>query len=108
MMFWREANRELEAAVGAVRNSMLSLTRVPGVGSQSDLESRVAALQFPSTNEDPAVNARTFAQLKLYVDSLGEKFAADNKQPQAPSNSGGLTPEEERELQELRARLGKR
>lgn len=65
-----EAGQELDAAVGAIQNSMLALTRVPGVGSQSDLEARIAALQYPSLSNAPGVNARTLKQLKDFVQEL--------------------------------------
>lgn len=65
-----KAGQELDAAVGAIQNSMLALTRVPGVGSQSDLEARIAALQYPSLANAPGVNARTLKQLKDFVQEL--------------------------------------
>lgn len=73
---YTKEGQELEAAVGAIQNSMLALTRVPGIGSQSDLEQRVAMLQYPSLDKDPAVNARTLENLRLFMADL--KAAYDN------------------------------
>ena len=88
---YTKEGQELEAAVGAIQNSVLALTRVPGVGSQSDLEQRVAMLQYPSLDKDPAVNARTLENLRLFMADL--KAAYDNVTggalPQSPQRQGG-------------------
>lgn len=62
--------QELEAAVGGMQSSLLALTRVPGIGSQSDLEARVAMLQYPSLGKAPEVNARTAANLEAFTADL--------------------------------------
>lgn len=64
------AGQELEAAVGAIQNDMLALTRVPGIGSQSDLEAKIANLKYPSIYNDPGVNARNVQQLKQFMQDL--------------------------------------
>lgn len=83
------AGRELEAAVGGIQNSVLALTRVPGVGSQSDLEARVAALQYPSLDNPPEVNARTLQNLEAFLQDLQIAYenviASGNRQP-APAD----------------------
>lgn len=81
------AGQELDAAVGAIQNSMLALTRVPGVGSQSDLEARIAALQYPSLGVAPEVNARTMRQLRDFVTELQGVSIAPNA---APPAGGGV------------------
>ena len=85
--------RELESAVGGIQNSMLALTRVPGVGAQSDLEARVANLQYPSLDNPPEVNARTLENLRQFVADLEAAYqnviqsgqAAPTQQPSPPS-----------------------
>lgn len=62
--------QELAAAVGAIQNDMLALTRVPGVGSQSDLEQKIANLKYPSIYNAPEVNARNVEQLKAFAGDL--------------------------------------
>lgn len=83
------AGRELEAAVGGIQNSVLALTRVPGVGAQSDLEARVAALQYPSLDNPPEVNARTLQNLEAFLQDLQAAYenviASGNRQP-APAD----------------------
>jgi predicted RNA-binding Zn ribbon-like protein len=74
--------QELDAAVGAIQNSFLALTRVPGMGSQSDLEAKIAALQYPALDKAPEVNRKTLQQLR--------EFAADLKR--ALEGQPGATP----------------
>lgn len=68
------AGQELDAAVGSIQNSVLALTRVPGIGSQSDLEARIASLQYPSLDKPPEVNRRTLDNLKLFMRDLAEAY----------------------------------
>lgn len=74
--------QELETAVGAIQNAMLALTRVPGIGSQSDFEAKIANLQYPSLAARPEVNARTIANLKQFVKDLRQQIegAASNSE----------------------------
>ena len=90
------AGQELDAAVGAIQNSVLALTRVPGVGSQSDLEARVAALQYPSLDKSPEVNRRTMQQLREFMRDLAEAYKVavtngDAKPSNAPTLPNGFT-----------------
>lgn len=71
---YTKAGQELEAAVGGIQNSLLSLTRVPGIGSQSDLEARIANMQYPSLDKDPEVNARTVENLKAFIADLQQAY----------------------------------
>lgn len=77
------SGQELEAAVGGIQNSMLALTRVPGMGSQSDLEAKIAALQYPSLDKPPEVNRKTLENLRAFVQDLQSSFGAA---PAAPEN----------------------
>jgi hypothetical protein len=85
---YTEAGQELEAAVGAMNNSMLALTRVPGMGAQSDLEARIAGLRFPQLNLDERVNQRTLNDLEKFVSDLsGTAQRADQQDRQSLRNS---------------------
>lgn len=81
---WTAEGQELETAVGAIQNAMLALTRVPGIGSQSDFEAKIANLQYPSLSARPEVNARTIANLKQFVADL-------RKQVEGAGTGGGKT-----------------
>lgn len=80
--------QELEGAVGAIQNDMLSLTRVPGVGSQSELEAKIAGLKYPSLGNHPDVNRRNVQQLRAFMrdlaESIGRAPAPAGQQAQAP------------------------
>lgn len=78
------SGQELEAAIGGIQNSLLALTRVPGVGSQSDLEAKIAALQYPSLDKDPAVNRRTLENLRQFVNDLKQQIQAVPSQTSEP------------------------
>lgn len=62
--------QELVAAVGQIRPSLMALTRVPGVGAQSDLEARLEGLRFPGLEFDRGVNDNTLRDLAAFVDDL--------------------------------------
>lgn len=76
--------QELEAAVGAIQNDMLALTRVPGIGSQSDLEAKIANMKYPQLSNDPSVNRRNLAQLRSFIKDLSESLG------RAPHGTGPL------------------
>ena len=72
--------QELEAAVGAIQNDMLALTRVPGIGSQSDLEAKIANLKYPSIYNHPSVNAANVQQLKAFMGDLRSQITGSPAQ----------------------------
>lgn len=95
------AGQELDAAVGGIQNSFLALTRVPGIGSQSDLEARIAAMQYPSLDKAPEVNKRTLENLKLFARDLAKAYelavtqgVPDEQAPSAPAAAGGWSIQE--------------
>lgn len=82
--------QELAAAVGAMQDSMLALTRVPGVGSQSDLEAKLANLKYPDLGNYPTVNRNNVAQLKALVNDLRTQFGSTTSA--APAGNSGPQP----------------
>lgn len=80
--------QELEAAVGAIQNDMLALTRVPGIGSQSDLEAKIANLKYPSIYNAPEVNARNVQQLKAFMKDLRQQIQTSPAQAPAAAPQG--------------------
>jgi hypothetical protein len=84
-----ETGQELEAAVGSIKNDMLALTRVPGVGSQSDLEQRIGDLKYPQPGNHPAVNKRNLQQLRDFLKDLQESINGAASQGQQAANTGG-------------------
>lgn len=64
------AGDALDGAIGRMRASFTSLTRVPGIGSQSDLEARLDALQYPSTSSYSENNKTTLKRLREFAKDL--------------------------------------
>lgn len=79
------AGQELTAAVGAIQNDMLALTRVPGVGSQSDLEAKIANLKYPALGNHPEVNRRNLKQLQDFMADMNNSISG-----QQSGGSGSL------------------
>lgn len=73
---WTKAAQELKQASAALTPELTALTRVPGIGSQSDLETRLAGLQFPSTEFDPEVNAKAVAELQAFMKDLQDVYGS--------------------------------
>ena len=88
LMVSTQQGQELEAAVGAIQNDMLALTRVPGIGSQSDLEAKIANLKYPSIYNHPSVNAANIKQLKAFMEDLRNQITGQSENQQG----GGTRP----------------
>jgi hypothetical protein len=83
------AAQEMEAANAQLINEITALTRIPGVGSQSDLEQRLAQLALPQVSQHPSVRARSIQELEAFLADLGaalDSVAGGQSQP-----SGGWT-----------------
>lgn len=84
--------KELQAAVASLMPELQALTRVPGIGSQSDLEARLASLALPSLEMNPEINARTYEELKTFIEDLQAAYASITgevvKKPPPPKVDG--------------------
>jgi hypothetical protein len=78
------AAQELEAANAQLINELTALTRIPGVGSQSDLEQRLAQLQLPNATQHPSVRERSIKELEAFINDLGA--ALDSVSGGSPNN----------------------
>lgn len=94
-----QAGQELNAAVGAIQNDMLALTRVPGIGSQSDLEAKIANLKYPSIYNHPSVNAANVEQLRAFMGDLRRQITGQSSsgngetaRPQTEADFNALPP----------------
>jgi hypothetical protein len=84
--------REVMAASAQVMPELQALTRVPGIGSQSDLEARLASLALPSLEMPPEVNARSQAELRAFVEDLKaayESIVSGGSPEQEPAPAAG-------------------
>jgi hypothetical protein len=73
---WTKQGQEMEQAAASLVPELTALTRVPGIGSQSDLETRLAGLQFPSSKFAPEVNRKAVAELKAFMADLKDVYGS--------------------------------
>lgn len=71
---WTKQGGELEQSAASLVPELTALTRVPGIGSQSDLESRLASLQFPSAEFGPETNRKAVAELRAFIADLKDAY----------------------------------
>lgn len=85
---------ELESAAAQVRPLLTALTRVPGVGSQSDLEARLDGLQYPDVSQPPATRKKNIAELQQFVKDLSDAYKSiatmGNGAPASPNDDQAL------------------
>lgn len=69
-----KSGQELEQSAASLMPVLTALTRVPGIGAQSDLEQRLAMLQLPSVDMYPEVRARAVAELQAFMRDLRQAY----------------------------------
>lgn len=80
--------QELQAAVEGMKDSMLALTRVPGVGSQSDYEARIAGMRYPQPGQYAETNTNSMKMLDSFVNDLTGGAEAANQADRQSMQSG--------------------
>jgi len=83
--------QEMEQATGSIMPALTALTRVPGVGSQSDWEGRLNMMQLPSVKYSPEVNKRAIAGLRQFINDLRQAYANVGIPFPMDANSGQST-----------------
>jgi hypothetical protein len=83
--------QELDQANAQLLTELTALTRVPGVGAQSDLEQRLAQLQLPTAGMYPAVRANAIKELEQFLGDLEAALTNVGGQGAPSANSGGWT-----------------
>lgn len=78
-------SERFDKAVGALRKSILSLTRTPGVGSMSDYETRLDEMQLPGRWGSDAGRAEAIAGIDTLISGLEQGYR--EMLPQQPSTS---------------------
>jgi hypothetical protein len=63
-----------EAARAQLSAELLALTRVPGIGAQSDFEARLQEMTLPSLSFHPDVNDQQIAELEIFLQDLDQAF----------------------------------
>jgi hypothetical protein len=70
-VLWATKEGQLaESSAAALRPLLLSFTRVPGIGAQSDLEARLDGMQYPSVWNHPETNKMLIEELKKFIADL--------------------------------------
>jgi hypothetical protein len=87
--------KELEQAGASLMPVLTALTRVPGIGSQSDLEQRLAQLQIPSGDMYGETRQKAIAELRTFIEDLRAAYmnAANGQITQQPTEQpaqGGI------------------
>lgn len=87
---WTKQGQELDQAGAAILPVLTALTRVPGIGAQSDLESRLQKLQIPDASMHPEVRKAAIAALRAYMADLAKAYQGQQAEAPAaaPANSG--------------------
>lgn len=71
--FTPEGDR-MNQAVSELQANLMALTRVPGIGTQSDLETRLDSLRYPSTARLEGSNRQSIQSLALFINDLAEAY----------------------------------
>ncbi len=87
---WTKQGQEVAQAKASLTSELTALTRVPGIGSQSDLETRLATLPFPSSEFAPEVNAKAVAELKAFMSDLKDVYGSASQEIQGAEVSSLL------------------
>jgi len=113
-----EGGQEFDRSVAMLAPLARQITRTPGEGSMSDYESRLVQLGLPSRTNYENVTENQIRDWEDLINVLEQGYAGFTpdqqvetpalvpSQPQQPT-SGALTPEEQAELEQLRARFKK-
>jgi len=84
-----EKGQQFDSAVDSMRDSITSITRVPGIGSQSDWEGRLTQAKMPSRNKYESVTAQQIQSLEDLLNGLDSGYAdmlsSDGVAPAAPN-----------------------
>lgn len=85
------AGKAFDAAIDAMRGTITSITRVPGVGAMSDYETRLDQAKFPERGNYEAVTAQKLEQLDALISGLDAGYRdllggpSDTAAPAAPA-----------------------
>jgi hypothetical protein len=97
------SGKAFDAAVDAVRNTITGLTRVPGVGAQSDYETRLTQAANPDRSDYESVTQQKIDQLNQLVETLAtgytgmlEENGPDEAEEPGPGSAGPAAPADRR------------
>lgn len=90
-----EAGKQADAAVNSMRDTLTSITRVPGIGAMSDYETRLQQAKFPDRGQYESVSDQQIQSVqdtldlleKGYADMLQGGAAQTPSQPEQPQRA---------------------
>lgn len=82
-------NAAFEKAVAALKPTITSMTRVPGVGAMSDFETRLAMAPFPEPGEYGEVNDQAIQALEDLINQTESGYLKLRPQQQGASSTSG-------------------
>lgn len=82
------SGKAFDAAVDALRNTIQGLTRVPGIGSSSDFESRLAVAQLPNRGDYEDVTAQKIQQIQDLINTIQSGYSEMLDTGGTPPRSG--------------------
>jgi len=108
-----EEGKKFDATINNLRSTVTSLTRTPGVGSMSDYETRLDQGKIPKRDQYDSVTEQQLKQLEDlangiidgYSGMVAPTYIGPDRRGKPPAEDGGLTPAEQEELAQLRAKL---
>lgn len=75
-IFATESGNAFDQAVAPLRQTVIGLTRTPGIGAMSDYETRLAQAPMPSRMEYESVTEQSIQQLEDYINTLDEEYSS--------------------------------
>lgn len=73
-LFPTEAGESFDTAVDSMRNVLTTITRVPGVGSMSDFETKLAQAQFPSRGKYESNTTQQLDSIDQMLNALEQGY----------------------------------
>lgn len=89
---YTKQGQEVVQAAASLLPELTALTRVPGIGSQSDLETRLANLQLPSLEFAPEVNTKALAELRAFIADLKDAYTSASQGDSAVTEQQAAVP----------------
>jgi len=102
-----KAGRAFDRAVDALRQTFRSLTRTPGEGAMSDMETKLATAAIPIRNEYEDVTQQQIDQLITLIDTIEKGYSdmsAGKINPSSNQSQGVYSDDKERRYQEWKAK----
>jgi len=99
--------QDFDGAKAQLLATIQSALRVPGIGSQSNLELQSLMAALPERTQEREVRDNQIKGIADRINIIMEREGAGTTPPDANAGDATLTPQEQAELAELRNRLGK-